>query len=53
MTMIGVSVCMFLLVSAHPGCSGQNSESHIQLCVCVCVHVCLCIMTVSSKEFNV
>jgi len=35
MTMIGVSGLMFLLVPAHPGCPGQNPESH-KTAVCVC-----------------
>jgi len=30
---------MFLLVLAHPGCSGQNAESRETVCVCVvCVY---------------
>ena len=33
---------MFLLVPAHPGCSGQNPQSRKNGCVCVCIHpVCL------------
>jgi len=28
MTTIGVSGWMFVLVPAHPGCPGQNPESH-------------------------
>jgi len=29
---------MFLMVPAHPGCPGQNPESHkMVVCVCVCV----------------
>jgi len=37
MTTIGVSGWMFLLVPAHPGCPGQNPESH-KMVVCVCVY---------------
>jgi len=36
MTMIGVSGWMFFLVPAHPGCPGQNTDSH-KTVVCVCV----------------
>jgi len=29
---------MFLLVPTHPGCAGQNPQSHkMVVCVCVCV----------------
>jgi len=38
MTTIGVSGRMFLLVPAHPGCSGQNPESR-KMVVCMCVYV--------------
>jgi len=31
---IGLSGWIFLLVPAHPGCPGQNPESHKRLCVC-------------------
>jgi len=27
---------MLLLVPAHPGCPGQNPQSHKTVCVCVC-----------------
>ena len=33
MTTMGVSGWMFLLVSAHPGCPGQNPESHEKVVV--------------------
>jgi len=36
----GVSGWMFLLVLAHPGCPGQNPESHkMVVWVCVCLSV--------------
>jgi len=28
---------MFLLILAHPGYPGQNSESHKMACVCACM----------------
>jgi len=31
---------MFLLVPAHPGCPGQNPQSH-KMVVCVCSEECL------------
>jgi len=32
---------LFPLVPAHPGCPGQNPDSH-KTVVCVCVCVCVC-----------
>jgi len=40
MTTIGVCWRMFLLLLAHPGCPGQNPESH-KTVVCVCVRACV------------
>ena len=37
MTTIGVSGWTLLLVPAHPGCRGQNSQSH-KMVVCVCLN---------------
>jgi len=34
---------MFLLVPAHPGCPGQNPESHKTV-----VSVCLCVLFLSA-----
>jgi len=33
---------MFLLILAHPGCPGQNQESH-KMVVFVCVRACVCV----------
>jgi len=33
---------MFLLAPSHPGCPGQNPESHkTVVCVCVCMRACV------------
>jgi len=45
MTTIDVSGCVFLLVSAYPGCPGQNPESSI---ITVVVVVVVCILLVLS-----
>jgi len=37
MSMTDVSGCMFLLVPAHPGCPGENPESHKIVVVVVLV----------------